>query len=151
MSLQARTGEKQKVFADVGVGQRRPRAGDTIKGATHRLQPQPSACLGPSAPRPPPLAASHTHMLPRRPLPCSHKALLLLPLCVEGRSHLNGRDPELRGAGLMTLSRYRSIFITGFLYSDNEDNPKAKRCTQECKTQIVLFSLLGGKWNQDAC
>ncbi|XP_054854852.1 uncharacterized protein LOC129342917 [Eublepharis macularius] len=30
----ARPAEKQKVVADVGVGERRPRAGDTIKGAT---------------------------------------------------------------------------------------------------------------------
>lgn len=44
-ALEARAGEKQKVFADVGVGQRRPRAGDTIKGATHRLQAQPSGFL----------------------------------------------------------------------------------------------------------
>lgn len=61
------------------------------------------------------------------------------------------KDPELRGVGLMILTRYSSVFITGFWCSDNEDNPEAKRCTHGCHTRIVLFSLRGGKWIQDAC
>lgn len=88
----ARTGEKQKVLADVGVGERRPRAGDTIKGATRRARSRSQAgahasrCL--SSPgvatgaggRVPLFAASETD--PRRGThraPCSPLARCLPP------------------------------------------------------------------------
>lgn len=63
----APTWEKQKVFADVGVGQKRPRAEDTIKGATHRFQAPTSSFAHSPCPCPRPTAPSAGTRAPRFP------------------------------------------------------------------------------------
>lgn len=63
----APTWEKQKVFADVGVGQKRPRAEDTIKGATHRFQAPTSGFAHSLCPCPHPAAHSAGTGAPRFP------------------------------------------------------------------------------------
>lgn len=138
----------------MGVGQRRPRAGDTIKGATHRLQAQPSGCRCLSALQPGPLRSPHPQ-LPRRPHEHStHSALLLLKASLD--IYVRGRKapPEWEISVVLWhriyyITQYIRIFITGrfrFLTMEIILNPSTAYDIQS------FYSLLCGKTksNQDA-